>query len=301
MQPFPQNIVCCYLYTITRYGYPPPAAGTLQYLEEMKGLGFQSVELEGIRREHLLEVYAMREAVAQKVSALGLKVPYFCAVLPGLSAPDATTRRRNLVLFERGCEVARHLGALGILDNAPLPPYEFPADIPTVRHYEAVHLQGARFPSALEWGSYWRDLVRTYQEACDIAADYGLTYQIHPAEGLLAATTDGFLYFADAIDRPNLRFNFDTANLLAFRENLDLALLRLAPWIDYIHVSDNRGEKVEHLAIGAGRIDWPALINRLKKLGFSGHYGLDIGGAESEVDDLDGAYREGARFLERNL
>ena len=48
---FNQQIVCCYLLPITKYGYPPPAEATLQYLEEMKALGFQSIELEG--REEL--------------------------------------------------------------------------------------------------------------------------------------------------------------------------------------------------------------------------------------------------------
>ena len=43
-----ERIVSCYLYVITKYGYPPPAKDSRKYLEEMKGLGFQSVELEGM-------------------------------------------------------------------------------------------------------------------------------------------------------------------------------------------------------------------------------------------------------------
>ena len=45
---FDPSIVCCYLYSITRYGYPPPAERTGEYLREMKALGFHSVEVEGI-------------------------------------------------------------------------------------------------------------------------------------------------------------------------------------------------------------------------------------------------------------
>ncbi len=46
---FNDRIVSAYPYVITKYGYQSPAKDTRTYLEEMKALGFQSVELEGIR------------------------------------------------------------------------------------------------------------------------------------------------------------------------------------------------------------------------------------------------------------
>ncbi|MFA7228571.1 MAG: hypothetical protein WC061_06000, partial [Melioribacteraceae bacterium] len=55
-----KNITCCYLHPITKYGYPPAAGETLKYIGEMASIGFQSVELEGIRENHLLEVHSMR-------------------------------------------------------------------------------------------------------------------------------------------------------------------------------------------------------------------------------------------------
>lgn len=62
-----RSIVCAYLYVISRYGYPPPAENTGIYLEQMKALGFRSVELEGIRREHLLQLYDQRGAINWEV------------------------------------------------------------------------------------------------------------------------------------------------------------------------------------------------------------------------------------------
>ena len=298
---FGESLTCCYLYVITKYGYPPPAERTLTYLEEMKALGFRSVELEGIREAHLLAVYEQREEIRVRMHALNLTVPYFCAVLPGLSSSDSGERTRNLELFEKGCEVAALLGARGILDNAPLPPYRFPDDIPVVRHYDEDVLQVASFPSALSWGAYWSDLVATLREACDRASAFGLTYQLHPALGVLAATTDGFLYLYDAVGRDNLRFTLDTANQFMMRENLALAVLRLAPYLDYIHVSDNRGHRVEHLPLGRGAIPWDDFFDALERVGFSGHLGVDVGGAETAVPDLDEAYRETAEWLSRRV
>jgi sugar phosphate isomerase/epimerase len=296
-----ERIVCTYLYTITKYGYPPPSGETLKYMREMKDLGFQSIELEGVRETHLLEMYELRHEIRDALHELNLSLPFFCAVLPGLSSPQKEERKRQLQLFEKGCETARTLGARGILDNAPLPPYVFPANIPVVRHYDEDVLSFASFPKNLSWKEFWTYLVETFREACDIAAAYGLTYQLHPSIGVLSSNTDGFLYFHDAVKRDNLRFNLDTANQFVMKENLSLSVRRLAPFIDYIHLSDNRGIKVEHLKAGDGAINWNAFFDTLAAIDYRGYIGLDIGGDESGVTDLDEAYTSSAAWLEKRL
>ncbi len=205
---FDKKITCCYLYPITKYGYPPSAERTNIYLEEMHNLGFTSVELEGIREEHLMKVYENRFEIKKKLVELNLELPFFCAVLPGLSSLDEKEREKNIVLFERGCEIASEFNSKGILDNAPIPPYIFPDEIPVVRHYEEDSLRSAYFPDDFSWKDFWAQLVDTFQILCDIAARYNLTYQIHPASGVLTSTTDSFLYFFDAVKRDNLRFQF---------------------------------------------------------------------------------------------
>ena len=294
---YPSYITCCYLYPITKYGYPPPAEKTETYLTEMHALGFSSVELEGIHEAHLMEMYDRRFATREMLERLGMEVPYYCVVLPGLASPDRDTRAFNLKLFERGCETAKVLGAAGVLDNAPLPPYVFPEDIPIVRHYEQDVLMNTSFPVELEWEIYWEDLVDTYRQACDMAAKANLTYQMHPCMGVLCATTDGFLNFYQAVGRENLRFNLDTANLFVQKDNLALSLRRLAGKIDYIHLSDNGGHKVEHLAPGQGEIQWDVFFRELENINYQGQFGLDIGGSESDIKDLDSAYLSTADWL----
>ena len=301
MHQFSDHIVCAYLYCISKYGYPPAAVETLKHIEEMHQLGFKSIELEGIREAHLMEVFEMRGTLKNKLDELEMEVPYFCAVLPELSSADSKVRKKQLELFEKACITAKHLGSKGLIDNGPLPPYQFPGDIPVVRHYEIDVLQLAHFPRDLDWDQYWQSLVLCYQELCDMALDYDLTYHIHPAMGVLATHTDGFLLFAQAVDRPNLRFNFDTANLFVLKENLQLSLIRLARYIDYIHISDNRGLRTEHLAIGDGSIPWEIFFSTLKHIAFDGHFGIDIGGSESQVENLDHAYREAARWLTEKI
>jgi sugar phosphate isomerase/epimerase len=295
---FSKKITCCYLHPITKYGYPPAAEKTILYLEEMSKLGFASVELEGIREEHLLKVYEKRFEIKKKIDELNLELPFFCAILPGLSSLDEKVRNKNIELFEKGCQIANEFNSKGILDNAPIPPYQFPEDIPVVRHYEEESLRNAFFPPDFLWKPFWKQLVNTFQILCDIASRYELTYQLHPASGVLTSTADSFLYFYDAVRRDNLRFNLDTANLFAVKENLALSLLKLKDHLDYIHVSDNNGFKVEHLEIGKGKIAWEKFFETLDKINFNGNIGVDIGGDESNVQDIDEAYIATAKWLE---
>ena len=297
MAVFHEDIVVCYLYSITRHGYPPVASDTLVHLDELNNLGFRSIELEGIRREHLEGVHQIQEQVREKADTMGMKIPMFCVVLPGLSSPDPKERERNLELFEKGCEVARSLGARAVLDNAPLPPWKFPGGIPVTRHYDEQVLAKATIPADLDWQKYWEGLVETYRQVCDVAARSNLTYQVHPCYGALVNSTDAYLQFAGAVKKENLRFNLDTANQFFMKDNLFLSLIRLKDHIDYIHLSDNRGEQLEHLAPGKGLIHWDRFFETLDRIGYTGLFGIDVGGAESDVPDLDAAYRDSAAWL----
>jgi sugar phosphate isomerase/epimerase len=296
---FNNKIVCAYLYIITKYGYPPGAEFTPMYIDEMAKLGFNSIELEGIREEHLMLVYNMREDIALKLKGLNLSVPYFCAVLPGLTSADSKERDKQLELFKKGCVVAELFGSLGILDNAPLPPYIFPDNIPIVRHYGKDILETAKLPEGLSWKGFWEYTVGIYREACDIAASHNLTYQMHPSIGVLASNTDDFLRFHESVKRDNLRFNLDTANQFVMNDDPADSLRRLSGYIDYIHLSDNRGIKVEHLPPGKGKINWNVFFETLDLVNYKGHVGLDIGGDESDITDIDNEYIISAKWLEK--
>lgn len=300
MEAIHKEIIACYLYIITRHGYPPVAADALTHLDELKALGFSSVELEGIREDHLMGVHGRKDQIREKAHKLGISIPVFCVVLPGLCSADEAEREKNLQLFEKGCEVASALGASAVLDNAPIPPWKFPEGIPVTRHYDEEVLAKASIPGDLDWEKYWDGLLDTFRAACDMAADRGLSYQLHPCHGALVNSTDAYLLFAEALRRDNLRFNLDTANQFFLKDNLFLSLIRLKDHIDYIHLSDNHGTKVEHLAMGQGAIHWERFFETLDRIDYRGRFGIDVGGAESDVPDLDAAYRASAASLQEH-
>lgn len=51
------KICCCWLYAISKYGYPPTIAKTYRVIREMAGMGFKYIELEGVREKNMAEVY----------------------------------------------------------------------------------------------------------------------------------------------------------------------------------------------------------------------------------------------------
>lgn len=295
------EICCAYLYIISRYGYPPPVQDTAAHIAEMAKAGFRHLELEGIGAANIRYLYTHREEVADALVQNGCRIPVLCTVLPGLGSGSASERTAALEAFEMGCETAQYLGAGGVLDNGPLLPLDYPANMPVMRHYNGHHLASLLPPASFHWDSYWEDLTGTFRAACSIAARYGLDYHLHPCEGSLTTGTDSFLLFANAVGAPNLRFCLDTANQFAMGDNLPLSLIRLAGRVSYIHISDNGGDWVEHLPPGQGNIHWDNFFSTLAATGFNGTVAIDVGGAESHVPDLAQAYHDTARWLGERL
>lgn len=297
-----RDICCAYLYIISKYGYPPPVEHTTTHIAEMAALGFSSIELEGIGPSRIRFLYTHRQGIKEALERHGCQVPVLCLVLPQLSMDVAAeTKAEMLEHFEMGCLVADYLGAEGVLDNGPLLPLQYPQELRVMRHYNGPGLNALLPVEPARWDGFWENLTDTYRKACKLAAKYGLDYHLHPCEGSLTATTDSFLQFMQAVGAPNLMFNLDTANQFLFRDNLPLSLVRLADRIGYIHISDSRGLQPEHLPPGSGQIQWDTFFSVLEQIGFQGRIAIDVGGAETPINDLDGAYRDSAQWLAQKL
>lgn len=298
---YTDQITCAYLYPITRYGYPPDIKNSALHIAEMAAMGFRSIELEGIGEENIDYLLQHHSSIADAVSKAGCVVPVLCVVLPQLSSADPAKRAHALDYFEKGCKAAAHLGAAAVLDNGPLLPVKHPAGAAIQRHYGHGQAALPDLPAGISWEKYWNGLTKTYQDACAIASTFNLGYHMHPCEGSLITTTDSFLHFSQAVDRPNLLFNLDTANQFYFKDNLALSLLRLPGKISYIHISDNGGDRVEHKVPGDGAIEWDHFFQTLHDTGFNGKFAIDIGGAETGITDIKTAYLRCADWLEEKI
>ena len=288
------KISCCWLYAISKYGYPPSLPDTHRALEDMAALGFSSVELEGVREDNLRAVHGERNALKQRCDDLGLRVVNFCPVLPDLVHPEKARRVHALDLFKLAVETATFFGCETIQTDSYTPPLEFVGDAP---YREAIDF-GKRFQVKVEpafrWNDVWGWLVDSIGACADEADRAALKFCLEPRVGEIVSNTDALLRLMDAVDNDNFGAVLDTGHQHAQKEILPLSIEKLGGRVHYLHVSDNDGQTNQHLALGRGTVDWDGVFMALKKHGFSGHVAVDVG----RVPDLDAQVRESKVFLE---
>jgi L-ribulose-5-phosphate 3-epimerase len=127
----------------------------------------------------------------------------------------------------------------------------------------------------------------------DLARSSGVTVGVetHPD---LVTNGDVGLESMKAIDHPNIRINFDTANIYFYNRNRT-AVGELAKVIDYVvsvHLKDTPGgfEEWTFPALGTGVVDFPAVFAMLGTRGFTGPYTMELEGTKgvdrSEAEQL---------------
>jgi sugar phosphate isomerase/epimerase len=288
------KISCCWLYAISKYGYPPTLPDTYRAVEEIAALGFTAIELEGVREDNLRALFAERQEVKRRCDDLGLTVVGFCPVLPELVYPGKAQRIHALDLFKLAVETATFFGCQTIQTKSYLPPLEFVGEAP---YREAVHF-GKRFQvkvdPAFRWTDVWGWLVDSIGACADEAERAGLQFCLEPRVGEMVSNTDALLRLMDAVDNDNFGAVLDTGHQHAQKEILSLSIEKLGPRVYCLHASDNDGETNQHLAPGRGTVDWEDVFLALKKHGFSGYVAVDVGC----VPDLEVQVRESKVFLE---
>jgi len=289
------KISCCWLYAITKYGYPPSLPDTFKVLGEMRALGFEYVELEGVRRDNLMAVYEKRHALKKFCDGEGLKVINFCPVLPSSVSLSRKERKESWDLFKRGIEIAKLFDCYTIQGDSFTPPLKFRGDAP----YKESISYGKHFSVEIDpkfkWQRQWDAMVETFSFFTREARKAGLKFCFEPRVGELVSNTDAILRLMDAVNDDNFGAVLDTAHLNAQKEILALSVEKLGKRIFFVHAADNDGRVNDHVAAGRGTVDWDGVFQGLKKHKFAGYVAIDVG----MVPDIDAQCRESFEFLKR--
>ncbi|HZT34160.1 MAG TPA: sugar phosphate isomerase/epimerase family protein [Bryobacteraceae bacterium] len=268
-----------YLYTIFRYGYPHSVEQALAALAEICDLGFHYLEMEGLGQAHLRGMYRHRARVRRTLDELGLHVHNFCIVDPDLVHLDAGRRRKALERFRLGAEVADFLGAETLHLASYAPPVRYvearPYQLSAKGGYRFAGATQVRIPKGFDWNRVWEALVESCRACAQEAG--GKVVLMEPRVGEVICTVDSLLRLIEHVGRPNFQANFDTGHFSAQRENVPLALAKLAGHFGNIHISDNNPVDTEHLPVGEGIIDWMEFFRVLQRMNYAGYLGLDLG------------------------
>jgi sugar phosphate isomerase/epimerase len=143
-----------------------------------------------------------------------------------------------------------------------------------------------------------RDLVR---RICDHAAGHGQTFALETGQ----ERAEVLLGFIKDVDRPNLKINFDPANLILYGTGEPIAALRrLAPLVVSVHCKDGdwppkgvTGALGTERPLGQGSVGIERFVGTLEEIGFRGPLNV-----ERETEDQAARLRdmeEGVRLLRR--
>lgn len=288
------KISCCWLYAITKYGYPVAVDDIPAALNEMADLGFRYVELEGASAHgNLLEVSERRHELKALCDERGLRVVNFCPVIPELVSLDEAERRRAHELFDVAVDLARFFGCATIQIDSYTPPLEFVGDQPYKEMLDYGREFRVRVDPDFRWEEQWDVLVGTFRHCAEVARRANLPFCLEPRVGEIISNTDALLRLMDHVDAPNFGAVLDTAHQHAQKEILPLSVEKLGSRIMYLHVADNDGKVNDHKALGEGTVDWEGVFRALHKHGFGGYVAIDIG----RLPDMDAAMRRSIAYL----
>jgi sugar phosphate isomerase/epimerase len=116
-----------------------------------------------------------------------------------------------------------------------------------------------------------RDLVR---RICDYAAKHGITFALETGQEPAAS----LLHFLEDVDRPNLKLNFDPANLILYGTSEPIAALELVgKHVVSVHAKDGNwpdpakpGTLGTEMPLGQGSVGMANFVNTLKKVAYTG-------------------------------
>ena len=142
-----------------------------------------------------------------------------------------------------------------------------------------------------------KSFLDTLARVADLARQAGITVAFETGQEsatLLRRTLDD-------LKSPNLKVNFDPANMLLYDKDDPLQVLELlAPDIRSVHVKDANRPKVkatwgEEVPLGRGQTNTKQFVKALKKLGYRGALCIEreVGTQEERFRDIE----HGVRFL----
>jgi sugar phosphate isomerase/epimerase len=118
----------------------------------------------------------------------------------------------------------------------------------------------------------YRDMVELTRELCDACAGFDQSFVLETGQESAAV----LLRFIADVDRPNLKVNFDPANMIFYGSGDPIqALGMLSEHVLSVHCKDGNSPKEpgslgSECALGDGEVDFPAFLRQLKLMGYTG-------------------------------
>jgi L-ribulose-5-phosphate 3-epimerase len=133
----------------------------------------------------------------------------------------------------------------------------------------------------------YRKLADRLKQVADLFADHGLICSLETGQEEAPALRA----FLEELGKPNVRVNFDPANLILYDKGDPIAGLKtLLPYVASCHIKDANRTKTpgtwgDEVTVGTGEVDWPAFFATLGP-DFTGTLAIEREAGERRLDDL---------------
>jgi sugar phosphate isomerase/epimerase len=245
------------------------------------GAGFTSVELSSVPgwTEHVL-----RDASDSALDLVNEQIRDAGLDAISLSGHSDLASDEGIAAFRQAIHIARHL------------------QIP----YLTTSTGGHDDSSSGSVADQRQAFLTRFGPLADEAAEAGVNICIE-THGGLSATGKLAAELVQAIDKPNVGINYDTANVIFYggvrpEEDIDAAL----PYITHMHLKDKAGGDQEwnFPAIGSGTIDFAAIFAKLADAGFHGPVSIELefqGEPWPPLEEVNAAMASSYRFIRQYL
>jgi sugar phosphate isomerase/epimerase len=270
-----------------------PGAHPEEAIETTGSLGFDAIELIANSRPDIDEYWtdATIDRILKQLERSHLVVsqfPFFQPVVEGLTSPNADERKRSVEYFERGCRVAKKLGAPMVNIVAPWArELSTPSSQYLPRYFMDDPNSGEKFHIDIgpgyDFDELWALFSQTIKACLDRAKVHGMRFSIENHTHTMIPVTDSFLRLWDGIRDPALGCNLDCGWAMNQREYPPVAIHKLNKHLMNVHVRDINATMREYVSIGQGVMDFKAIADAVKAVGFTGFLTLEQDGSREDM------------------
>jgi sugar phosphate isomerase/epimerase len=270
-----------------------PGAHPEAAIDIIGSLGFDGIELIANSRRDVDEYWtdATIDRIKKQLEKNHLvlnQFPFFQPVVEGLTGRNPEERKVSLDYFERGCKIGKKLGAPMVNIVAPwarelsaqktdyLPRY-FMND---PKNGEKFHIDVAQ---GYNYDELWSLFTQTVKACLDRAKAHGMTFSIENHTHTMMPVVDSFLRLWDGIRDPKFGCNLDCGWAMNQREYPPVAIYKLNKHLMNLHVRDINATMRDYVAIGQGVMDFKAIADAAKAIGFTGFISLEQDGTREDM------------------
>jgi sugar phosphate isomerase/epimerase len=283
-----------------------PGAHPEEAIDIAGSLGFDGIELIANSRQDVDQYWtdATIDRIRKQLERNKLVVPQFPMFQPvveGLTSLNRDEKNRSLDYFEKSCRIGKKLGAPMVNIVAPwarelscsseyLPRYFLDNPKPGEKFH--IDIAPGYDPDAL-----WRAFVATMAACLERAKAHGMKFSIENHTHTMMPVTDSFLRLADSIQDPAFGCNLDCGWAMNQREYPPVAIRKLNRRLMNLHVRDIDATMREFVPIGTGVMDFQAITDSVKAIGFDGFLTLEQDGSETDMKETCRRYVKLMRSL----